>query len=138
MKNTAFQLCILILFGSCKTTFNKYGFTKEEYINSYKRAVLYGCLNESTEGGFQMFLQENKDLGIAPEVAVLLHSEILKAKTIGGNYSKKIKPINYEDYEGLKPIFSGCVAYSFSKEVDSIAKEKFRQLKKGELEYVNE
>lgn len=89
--------------------------SKEAFVQAFKVSVLYGCLNEATNGEFQKFSLHNNDLGIAQEVSILYHSENEYAIEIGQELSKKIEEINYSDYQGKKPIFSDCVNFAFNK-----------------------
>lgn len=130
-------ITIAILFNSCKSQ-KHIGSSKNEYIISYKKAVLYGCLNKATNGNFAEFSRANNDLGIAIETAVLYHSDVLKAKELGAQLSKNIREIKYSDYGSKKPIFSDCINFAFSKSVDSIARLKYKNLKKNNLEYKTE
>lgn len=114
---------------SCKTGQNIIDKKEENYVLAYKKAVLFGCINKATNGKFQDFSKNNNDLGIALEVAILYHYEAIEAKKIGEKLSNKIRTIDYDDYEGRKPIYSDCVSYAFNKEIDSIAREKYKKLK---------
>lgn len=109
--------------------------SKEAFVQAFKVSVLYGCLNEATNGEFQKFSLHNNDLGIAQEVSILYHSENEYAIKIGQELSKKIEEINYSDYQGKKPIFSDCVNFAFNKKTDSLAKRKYKQWKTVKLEY---
>lgn len=126
-----------VLFVSCKTQKHITN-AKDKYIMAYKKAVLYGCLNEATNGEFQKFSINNNDLGLAVEVSIIYHSDVLFAVNNGKELSKNIRTIDYSDYQGKKPIFSNCVDFAFSKSVDSIARLKYKNLKKSKLEYKNE
>lgn len=130
-------LISMVLFTSCKTT-QHVGSTMDEYVMAYKKAVLYGCLNDATNKNFSQFMRENNDLGLAVETAVLFHHEVLKAQELGSQLSENIRTINYSDYKDKKPIFSDCIEFAFSEFVDSIAKHKYKTLKKKEIEYITE
>lgn len=136
MKIGKISLIIFILF-SCKAK-EHVGSSEEEYVMAYKKAVLYGCLDKATDGNFAEFSRTNNDLGTAVETAVLYHSDVLNAKELGGELSKRIREINYSDYQGRKPIFSDCIEFAFNEYVDSIAKAKFKILKNSKLEYIKE
>lgn len=112
--------------------------SKGEFIQAFKVSVLYGCINEATNGEFQKFSINNNDLGLALEVSVLFHSETEYAIKIGEELSKKIRTINYSDYQGKKPIFSDCVNFAFSKEIDSLALAKYKEWKNAKIEYIND
>lgn len=129
-------IILLIFVNSCAVK-KKIGSSKKEYILSYKKAVLYGCINSATNQNFIDFSKRNNDLGLSIETAVLFHSEVLKAQSIGAELSERIRTINYSDYNGRKPIFSDCVSFSFNKSIDSLAKAKFKELRKAELVYEN-
>src|SRR5690554_3659896 len=120
---------ILFCFYSCTTSKKHIKDEEYYYVQAYKTSVLYGCLNEATNGSFQKFSTENNDLGLAVPVTVLFHSGTEQATQIGRELSKKIRTIDYSDYEGRKPIFSDCVNLAFSKEIDSIARKKFKEFK---------
>jgi hypothetical protein len=98
---------------------------EETFVQAYKTAVFYGCVNEATNDNFNKFSKENNDLGLATTVAILNHSTNEDAVNYGKEISKKVRTINYADYEGKKPIFADCMAFAFSKEVDSIARIQF-------------
>lgn len=99
---------------------------EEIFVLAYKKAILYGCIDEATQSNFTQFSIINKDLGIAIELEILQHSETLKALNDGKIYSKKIRSIEYEDFENKKPIYSDCVSFAFSKSSDSIARKLYR------------
>lgn len=124
-------LTIFLLIMSCTATKKKISndfFVKEEdYVKAYKTVVLYGCLNEGTKGNFSNFLKENNDLGLFSEVDMIFHSTANIADSLGCVYSRKIKPFTYGDGQGKIPNFSRCVLYAFSNEVDSFAKESYKQ-----------
>ena len=109
-------LILIILIFSCKPK-GHIGSTKDEYIMSFKKAVLYECINSASNGSLYEFSRKNNDLGTAPEVAIIYHSDVLKAKELGIKLSKNIRKINYSDYGGKKPIFSDCVSFAFSQQV---------------------
>src|SRR5690554_5837268 len=92
-----FSVVFFVLFClySCKTHKKDIKLEEEYYVEAYKTSVLYGCLNEATNGGFQKFSIENNDLGLAVPVAVLFHAETEQAKQRGQELSKKIRAIDY-------------------------------------------
>lgn len=137
MKYKYLILTFIILFYSCKVN-KDIGSTKDVYILAYKKAVLYECINSATNGNLYKFSRENNDLGTAPQVAIIYHSDVKSAKILGASLSTKIKKINYSDYQNKKPIFSDCVGFAFSKYVDSIARNRYKKLLKTELEYIYE
>lgn len=58
---------------------------------------------------------------------ILKHSETFQVLDLGKIYSDTIRPHQYyEDLRGKVPIYSDCVRYAFSKEIDSIAKATYR------------
>lgn len=130
------MLCVLTI--SCSSKKNVMYESKGEFIQAFKVSVLYGCINEATNGEFQKFSINNNDLGLALEVSVLFHSETEYAIKIGEELSKKIRTINYSDYQGKKPIFSDCVNFAFSKEIDSLALAKYKEWKNAKIEYIND
>lgn len=132
------RLCLLLLFlVSCQSR-NDIGTIEAEYINAYKKAVLYGCLNEASNENFQKFILENNDLGLAVETAILYHDEVLKATDLGAQLAKNIRTISYADYEGKRPVYSDCIDFAFSSEIDSVASERYRVLIKAKIEYIYE
>lgn len=124
------SISLTLMMFSCKAQQNIVDKKEEDYVLAYKKTVLFGCLNEATNGEFQNFSKNNNDLGLSVEVAVLFHHEAKEAKKIGKKLSKKIRTIDYDDYEGRKPIYSDCVSFAFNKEIDSIARVQFKKLKK--------
>ena len=131
LNNPMKKLFIIILgifLFSCKSFQKKpvSNFEEEEFILAYKKCVLYGCINEATNNNLTLFSKENKDLGTAIEVEIIQLQEALDAINKGKELSKKIKEINYADFEDKKPIFSTCVTFAFSKETDSIARILFK------------
>ena len=118
-------LIIAILAGcmfGCKTNNAATSSDEAGYVIAYKKAVLFGCLNESTERGFSKLLTATNDLGNYAEAQILFHSVYEDAKTIGINHAKLLEPVSYPDAENKIPGYSSCVSYAFSKEVDSIAR----------------
>jgi heterodisulfide reductase subunit B len=119
--------CILIiLIVSCSSKKSQSSITETNFVLAYKKAVLYGCINESTSNNFNKFSNDNKDLGLAVEVAIMQHAEVERAVEKGKALSKKIRRINYSDYGEKKPIFSDCVSFAFSEEIDSLARVAFK------------
>lgn len=138
MVNNKFIILVLtVLITSCKTQ-DTISISEREYLMSYKKTVFYECVNNATNGNLYKFSRENNDLGIATEVAVIYHSDVEHAKKLGIKLSSNIRTINYSDYNGKKPIFSDCIEFAFSRHVDSIAKNKYRNLKNSKLEYISE
>lgn len=129
MKYMKIILIVVFIAISCKSQKKNDLEDEEMFVIAYKTSVLYSCINEATDGNFSKFSKENNDLALSVPVAVLQHAEINKAKALGISLSKKIKSIDYADYEGKKPIFSNCVEYSFSKEVDSLARLEYKKIK---------
>lgn len=128
MKKLVLKIFLCLVIISCKAqknTVNTVLNEEENFVLAYKTSVLFGCINEATQGSFNEFSKENNDLGLAVPTAVLQHAETKKAAEFGALLSKGIIPSGYADYEGRKPIFSNCVAYSFSKETDSIARAEY-------------
>lgn len=127
-----FYLAILVLFLSCGISkqnkkSNTVYFSEEDYLKAYKTVILSGCLIEGTNGEFSNFLIKNNDLGLFTEVEMLFHSTVSIADSIGRIHAKKIIPFTYGDGNKKIPIFSECVRYALSKEIDSLAKEKYKQ-----------
>jgi hypothetical protein len=122
-----FVILLLLILFSCdsqKKVINNSD--EEEFVLAYKKAILYGCIDEATQSNFTEFSKTNKDLGIAIELEILQHSETLKALNDGKIYSQKIRSIEYEDFENKKPIYSDCVSFAFSRSSDSIARKLYR------------
>tara|TARA_R100000935_G_C2816614_1_gene157646 strand:+ start:118 stop:540 length:423 start_codon:yes stop_codon:yes gene_type:complete len=136
-------LIIVLLTGiaACNSSkLNNIEVTKEAYILEYKKAVIYGCINEATNGNFSKFSSDNNDLGLAGVVAVLYHSETERAINLGKELSNNIEAIDYMDYNGNKPIFDNCISFAFSKRVDSLAAKEYEMFLKyeGRLFYEKE
>jgi hypothetical protein len=119
---------LFFVFLSCKTSQKVIvsNSDEESYVQDYKTSVFFGCVDKVTSGNFNKFSKENNDLGLATTVAILNHANNEIAINYGRNISKKIRTIEYADYEGKKPIFADCLAFAFSKETDSIARLKFK------------
>ena len=120
---------ILLTFLSCKSQKIADGnsYSEEDYILSYKKEVLYGCINTKTNKEFYEVLNKYNDLGLYTEVAILNHEIADQATFLGKEYSKNIKSVNYPDAENKVPIFRDCVNYAFSKEIDSIARVTYER-----------
>ena len=58
-------LLLILCLLSCKARVSHADSLEHDYVESYKKAVLYGCLNEVTEGDFQKSLIKNNDLAPA-------------------------------------------------------------------------
>jgi hypothetical protein len=127
MKKLIIVASALVLF-SCKSPQKVLVSNSEEedFVLAYKKCVLYGCINDATNNKFNLFSKENNDLGLAVEVAIMQHAEVSIAIEKGKQLSKNIKSIDYADYEGRKPIYTSCVSFAFSKEIDSIARVIFK------------
>ncbi len=122
------SIILLLFFISCKAQKIKdQPYTQENYVMAYKNAVLYGCIDEKTNKEFGQLLNKYNSTA-SREVAILFHDMYNRAKLLGKDYSKNIKAYEYYgDLKGKTPIFSDCVAYAFSKEVDSIARAKYKK-----------
>jgi hypothetical protein len=131
IKLMRFFIIFFVIVVSCAPTKRQasddFPVKEEDYIKAYKTVVLFGCLNEGTKGSFSSFLKENNDLGLFSEVDMIFHSTANTADSIGREYSKKIEPFTYGDGKGKNPTFSRCVLYALSREVDSLAKESYKQ-----------
>ena len=119
---------LLLATMNCKShKTQQHGFSLEEYVLSYKNAVLYGCIDEKTDKEFSELMNKYKNTA-SREVAILSHGTFERAESVGKEYSKQIKPHTYyEDLKGLEFIFSDCVIYAFSKEVDAMARESYKK-----------
>jgi hypothetical protein len=138
MKKILFIIVSLTIFYSCKSSKSSLvNVSKDDYVLAYKTSVLYGCLSESTNEDFQKIMKENDDLGLAIESEILGKIEVTRLAQIGSNLSKNIQKIDYADYEGKKPIFSNCVQFAFSKEIDSIAKEEYKKAINTKSKYID-
>ena len=135
-KAFVFLFATLLLNFSCKK--EQISQEEKDFLESYKSVVLYSCINKSTDKNFYLFLEKYNDLGLAPEVAVIFHSEANDAIKVGEDYSNKIEPIDYTEYEGRKPIYSNCFRFANSPYVDSIAKVRYKLFKNSKLEYIYE
>ena len=120
-------LLLILCLLSCKARVSHADSLEHDYVESYKKAVLYGCLNEVTEGDFQKSLIKNNDLGLYTEAQVLFHAVCDRAKQRGENYARSIEAVSLPDAEGRRG-YSHCVSYAFSKEIDSIARVEYRKL----------
>jgi len=109
--------------------------SEDEYVLAYKKCVLYGCLNESTNGEFYQTMNKSNDLGLATESEILGKIESTEITQIGRELSKKVKTIDYADFEGRKSIYSNCIDFAFSKEIDKQARESYKKVKHAKLEY---
>lgn len=69
-------------------------------------------------------------MGLFSEIDMIYHSGANIADSLGRAFAKTIKPFNYGDGKGKIPNYSGCVLYALSKEIDSVAKESYRQMLK--------
>lgn len=127
MKNL-FYLVMIISIVSCTSTPKNIipDSEEEDFVLAYKKCVIFGCINEATNNKFHLFLNENNDLGLAIEVAILQHEEVSLAIENGKELSKTIEAIYYDDYDDKKPIFSNCVSMALSKDIDSIARKLYR------------
>ena len=130
MRKILINSLLLLVLLSCssinKTIENS---EEEKFVLSYKKSVLNGCINEATNNKFNEFSNENNDLGLAIEIEIMQHQEVIDAVNKGKELSEKIRTINYSDFEGKKPIFSDCVSLAFSQEIDSLARIAFKKKK---------
>lgn len=127
MRNIFITIVFLFLLMSCSTLKKSNNNSDEEnFVLSYKKSVLYGCVDEATNNNLRLFSKENNDLGLAIEAEIIQHQEVDNALNKGKELSKKIRTINYADFENKKPIFSECINFAFSKEIDSIARELYK------------
>lgn len=114
---------------SKQTKTNTVNKDKDYYIQSFKIAVIYGCIDESTSKNFQKFITENKDAGLFTIADFISHDRVKEAKLLGELFSKQIKPIEYADAMYKKTFFESCISYGFSKYIDSIANVRYLQSK---------
>jgi|AntRauMFilla1563_2_1112583.scaffolds.fasta_scaffold06830_3 hypothetical protein len=126
MKKILFIIVLVVILYSCKSSKSSLVTqTEDDYVLAYKTSILYFCLNESTNGNFNDFCTDNNDLKLSAIDTYHINLEDVKSKGMG--LSKKIRIIDYADYEGRKPIFSDCVQFAFSKEIDSIARDLYKR-----------
>lgn len=135
IKLISFAIILFALASSCssikKSLKNDFFVKEEDYTKAYKTAFVCGCLNEGTKGNFYKFLQENNDLGLFTEGDLISHFKVNEADSLGRIYSGRIKPFTYGDGQGKVPNFSRCVVFAFSNEIDSIARESYKQMLKS-------
>lgn len=124
--NSMFLLVLLSCTSINKTIQNN---EEENFVLSYKKSVLNGCVNGATNNKFNEFSNENNDLGLAIEIEIMQHQEVINAVNEGKKLSEKIRTIKYSDFEGKKPIFSDCISFAFSQEIDSLARIAFKNKK---------
>lgn len=126
MNNKIIYLFFLIVLVGCN---EKQTTAENDYIESYKFVVFFECVNSSTYGSMNQYVEENNDYGVAREVGVIYHSDFKLAKQVGSQFSKNIQVLEIPDNIGKKPVLSKCYEYSISDYVDSIAKARFKLLK---------
>lgn len=121
-------ISLICLLASCVNTKKKYvvdEFTQKQFKDAYKTAVFYGCFNKATDNQLNQLCEKTKDLKLASETAVVLHAGIEEAVALGENEALKIQKIEYDDYQGKRPLLSHCYCFSISQKVDSIASVKY-------------
>lgn len=132
IKLISFTTILFALTCSCSSTKkslkNDFFVKEDDYTKAYKTAFMCGCLNEGTKGNFYKFLQDNNDLGLFTEGDLISHFKVKEPDSLGRIYSSRIKPFTYGDGQGKVPNFSRCMLFAFSIEIDSIAKESYRQM----------
>jgi hypothetical protein len=135
VKLMKFIVCITCLFSSCSTSreyrHSDFYVKREDFIKAYKAAFFCGCMNGGTAGNFYKFLKDNNDLGLFSEGDLISHFRVNEADSIGRTYSNKIEPFNYGDGLGKKPVFSRCMVYALSAEVEKLARESYKQTMKS-------
>lgn len=131
IKLISVLLTLTVFVSSCssprKSQNNDFFVKEEDFLKAYKIAFLCGCLNENTKEKFNKFLKENNDLGLFSEGDLISHYKVNEADSLGRVFSKRIKPFTYGDGEGKMPNFSSCMYFVLGHEVDSLAKESYRQ-----------
>ena len=115
--------------SSSKNQSGNFYVKEEDYIKSYKISFVCGCINGGTSENFTKFIKDNNDLGLFTEVEVISHQKVKEADSIGRKFSLQIKALSYEDAGNKKPIISRCIYYVLRKEVDSLAKASYRNIK---------
>ena len=132
-----YRCCLfVILLSACTTTKNRasndFSINEDDYIKSYKIALVCGCINEGTKENFTKFIVDNNDLGLFTEAEVISHQRVKEADSVGRVYSRTIKPLNYVDAGDKKPYVSRCIYFALGREVDSLAKESYKRTLKAE------
>jgi len=132
IKLISFAILLHVFAYSCnsskKSRRNDFFIKEDDYTKAYKTAFICGCLNEGTKGNFYKFLRDNNDLGLFTEGDLMSHFKVKEADSLGRIFSSRIKPFTYGDGQGKVPYFSRCILFALSKEVDSIAKESYKQM----------
>jgi len=102
-----FILCAATSLLSCRSTKDSLvSVSEDDYILAYKKCVLYGCLNESTDGEFYKTMNKSNDLGLATESEILGKIESTEITQIGRELSKNVRTIDYADFDGRKSIYT--------------------------------
>lgn len=127
-------LCIAI-FTSCspskKLSNSNFNVSREDFVKAYKISFICGCLNQASDNKLSDYLKQQNDPGLFSEIDQIGYFVVKEADSIGRLYASKISRINYEDAGFGRPVFSGCIYYGLTKEIDSIAKKAFsRQFNK--------
>lgn len=99
----------------------------KEFVAAYKVSFICGCMDGGFNNDLKGFLKSQNDLGLFSEIDQLGYFIVKEADSLGRIYGAKIEQINYEDAGYGKPIFTGCIYYGMSKEIDSTARTSFFQ-----------
>jgi hypothetical protein len=118
--------------GSQKFKKSDYYIKETDFINSYKTAFICGCINGATNDSLKTFMANIGDNGLFTDIEMISYSIVKEADSTGRLYSKKIVPINYEDAGYRKPIVAGCIKLGLSKDVDKIAKVRYKRILKSQ------
>ena len=133
---TTVAAIFVALFISCtglqKFKKSDYYVKKTDFINSYKTAFICGCINGATNDSLKIFMTNTNDNGLFTDIEMISYSIVKEADSTGRLYSKKIMPINYEDAGYRKPIVAGCIKLGLSKDVDKIAKTRYKRILKSQ------
>lgn len=74
---------------------------------------------------FNTYLENTDDLGLFTEVETLKHAETETTIKLGEKYFTTIWPVNYADTGNRVPVYSRCVSYALSAEIDSVARAHY-------------
>jgi hypothetical protein len=113
--------------------------SKDDFLKSYKTAFICGCINGASNNQLNRFFIETDDTGLFSEIETISYFTVKEADSIGRLYANRIEPINYIEAGYKKPVVAACIQFGFSKEIDRIAKQRYKKLIKGhKLEYIYE
>lgn len=141
-KLTITFLSILLCFSMLSCMHEKriqksdYYVPEKDYFDSYRTAVICGCINSLTNDSLNVFMTQLNDIGLFSDIDLISLATAKEADSLGRKLSRSITPVEYVDAGYKKAIFSGCIKTGLSKTVDSIISLKYKQLirslKKGD------